>query len=811
MTLALFEVKTESGTPDDGSFKKHDHNTFPRRERTLSGNIDPKGAFRFTPRLNRRNAHNIAKTLSLASLTSSTSSGSNSNNSQSSNSSHTSNSTADISTMASSYSSAKLAPPVAGATVEALELGPDSQFWYTIQVQPCPMLILGSDAPPVPRRPYSIYRRYEDIVDFAERLEQEFPWLKTYTDGSQDNTLSFFRDNGPAWSLAWSHVGKPQSDTDFAIESEKRKQALGLYLKQLFFLGSILSRCRLVSEFFGIWKTDLKFHLSQAHQDPLALHSVAYHRAPPVASALAKTLGLSNRSRASMQIGERRNSSASTPLWSPSVSSPSSVSSSPLSTSSSPGTKRAPYLWDALPSVLDACYRISASPPYHSNDHEDSDGCSEFTEASAESDNLILDKFPSPPHFAIKKATSLQNLWQIASQYERYSLSSSSSPSPLSKVSTQAPSAVATMPAQQHTPTRSFGEGTLPSELAPSDISPSRVTSLPSSQCRRTSVQHPGIRPVCCNHDHAKCRDGNSDVSTSTVPKRASHLYSKQPAYVSSSPLSTNSPLTPSARSLTKSVEDIVHLLDVSPSNLPEEPQQEGHHVQETNPIVPLVGDAPMTSTAPLSPRIRAYWKGHTAGSSVSSLPAVNLEFDAGFDLSSSLSSDVKGPASPTDTCIRKQRIHRGAVSFTNRKHPASILNNGHSSLSAGKGNSATSNAFVHYQHQAQQVTSPAPGASFLAEHPQGFAATIKVVVSADMIIALQILEEEPGFQLSVPDLRLRVMNKLRRMSMGVPDDFELMWTGWDGTRLLLKNDEELQRAFKTSMNNKITLRCILF
>jgi hypothetical protein len=103
------------------------------------------------------------------------------------------------------------------------------------------------------------------------------------------------------------------------------------------------------------------------------------------------------------------------------------------------------------------------------------------------------------------------------------------------------------------------------------------------------------------------------------------------------------------------------------------------------------------------------------------------------------------------------------------------------------------------------------PGAGFLAQHPQGFAATIKVVISRDIIVALQILEEEPGFQLSVPDLRLRVLNKLHRMNLCVPNDFELMWTGWDGTRVLLKNDEELQRALKTSTNNKITLRCILF
>ncbi|KAF9905805.1 hypothetical protein EC991_001281 [Linnemannia zychae] len=818
MTVTLFEVKTEGCSPSDDPLKKHDHNTFPRRERTLSGNVDPKGAFRFTPRLNRRNANNIAKTLSFASLTSSTSSGSNGNCSSnndsqsssniSSNSNSNSNNITDISTMASSYSSAKLAPPVAGITVDALELGPDSQLWYTIQVQLCPMHIPGSDAPPVPRRSYSIYRRYEDIVDFAERLEQEFPWLKTYTDGSQDSTLSFFRKNGPAWSLDWSHVGNTQSDTSFAAECAQRKHDLGLYFKQLFTLGSILSRCRLVSEFFGIWKTDLNFHLSQADQDPLALHSVAHHRASPVASGLTKNAEPNDDSSASVQTGEKRNSSASTAIWSPSVSSPSSVSSSPVSTPPpppSPRNKRVACLWDARPSMLDACQHISASPngsSYHGSDHEDSDGCSDCTETSAESDNFILEKFPPPPPFIIKKATSLQNLRQAWSQRVR----SSSSSSPLSKASPQALSVVTFLPSQQHTFSRSFGEGTLPSELAPLGIFSPRPTSLPNSQNRRTSLQHPGIHPRRCGNDHANCHNCSSDVLASTAPKQASRLYTKQPAYVSTSLLSTGRPLTPSAQSLTKSMQEIALFLNVSPNGLLEEPQQKEHHDQETNPISPLFGKAPMTSTAPLSPRIRAYRKEHTTNEPKSLPHAASQESDASYGpSSSSLSSEVQGPAWPTEAWSRKHRVLHTAVSTTNQKRPASILNSGHSSLSTIKGNSTTSNAFAHHQQQqARQATSPPPGASFLAQHPQGFAATIKIVVSADVIIALQILEEEPGFQLSVPDLRLRVLNKFRRMNMGVPADFELMWTGWDGTRVLLKNDEELQRALKYSTNNKL-------
>lgn len=86
--------------------------------------------------------------------------------------------------------------------------------------------------------------------------------------------------------------------------------------------------------------------------------------------------------------------------------------------------------------------------------------------------------------------------------------------------------------------------------------------------------------------------------------------------------------------------------------------------------------------------------------------------------------------------------------------------------------------------------------------------ATIKVVVNAHMIFALKVLEET-GFLLSVPDLRLRVMNKFRRMSMAIPDEFDLVWDGGNGSQVVLKNDEEIQKALRASVNNKLTLRCI--
>ena len=85
---------------------------------------------------------------------------------------------------------------------------------------------------------------------------------------------------------------------------------------------------------------------------------------------------------------------------------------------------------------------------------------------------------------------------------------------------------------------------------------------------------------------------------------------------------------------------------------------------------------------------------------------------------------------------------------------------------------------------------------------------TFKIVVDAERIVALQVLEADQDFQLSVPDLRRRVQSKFERMDMPLPRDFELVWTAWHGQRVVLKNDQELHQAVGSSANNKVTLRC---
>lgn len=89
-------------------------------------------------------------------------------------------------TMVGSYSSAKLAPPLVGASVvdyERRRTLQDQNIWYTVQIYPCPITFpnraRSEPRAPIPRKSYKVFRKFEDMVNFSVRLEDEFPWLKS--------------------------------------------------------------------------------------------------------------------------------------------------------------------------------------------------------------------------------------------------------------------------------------------------------------------------------------------------------------------------------------------------------------------------------------------------------------------------------------------------------------------------------------------------------------------------------------------------------------------------------------------------------
>ncbi|KAF9151042.1 hypothetical protein BG015_007130 [Linnemannia schmuckeri] len=275
---------------------------------------------------------------------------------------HHNSASSNSSTTTTFYSGVKLAPPVLSASVEQLERrASDQKVWYTIQVCPCDLTIItpalasasasaststgaamgtssggcsggtGGAVTSIPRKPYKIYRRYEDVADFADQLEEEFAGkmvapsatISLQHDTKNSNAASTatsasgggfgssrycVNDNMPGLgSMTFTEKGMDggasatntnnntsQSDSSSSTTTVtlprlksrlvlfvtkavclQRKEELDRYLQELFTLGPIIAQSRLVAEFFGIWKTDMEVHLSQEDRDPLALHSVA--------------------------------------------------------------------------------------------------------------------------------------------------------------------------------------------------------------------------------------------------------------------------------------------------------------------------------------------------------------------------------------------------------------------------------------------------------------------------------------------------------------------------------------------------------
>ncbi|KAI7832796.1 hypothetical protein BC939DRAFT_524412, partial [Gamsiella multidivaricata] len=290
------------------------------------------------------------------------------------------------SSMVASYSSAKLAPPVSHVVVEAVEVRAGPCHWFTIRVHPCPIVIPGSDAAPIPRRSYCVYRQYEDIADFAARLEGEASLKRSSQAGPQHMFLSFNQPSLPKLSprdksMVHSRKKPRRPHTVFDADSLDLRVDVSNYFQELFASDESTGRCRLAAEFFGIWKTDLEAHLSQDDQDPLALQTVG-PQPPP--SKLPATVVRS----VALPIAFRYGSDTS------SVTTPSTMFSSPTSSSSCSSISISPTLspskvrigsdfpWDtklfsqlaelAPPSTF-SLYASSLGSSYHADVDDDDD------------------------------------------------------------------------------------------------------------------------------------------------------------------------------------------------------------------------------------------------------------------------------------------------------------------------------------------------------------------------------------------------------------------------------------------------------
>ncbi|KAF9965973.1 hypothetical protein BGZ70_003658 [Mortierella alpina] len=155
----------------------------------------------------------------------------------------------------------------------------------------------------IPRKPYKIYRRYEDVADFADQLEEEFPLLKTTAAtlaaqpaatphaheaisseacrpdlGSASELLNSKALRGQCATMATTtSQASATATTAAALTAGALTQPLCLPRLKSSLVLFVTKTSRLVAEFFGIWKTDMEAHLRQADRDPLALHPVVVH------------------------------------------------------------------------------------------------------------------------------------------------------------------------------------------------------------------------------------------------------------------------------------------------------------------------------------------------------------------------------------------------------------------------------------------------------------------------------------------------------------------------------------------------------
>jgi len=140
------------------------------------------------------------------------------------------------------------------------------------------------------------------------------------------------------------------------------------------------------------------------------------------------------------------------------------------------------------------------------------------------------------------------------------------------------------------------------------------------------------------------------------------------------------------------------------------------------------------------------------------------------------------------------------------------------------------------------QPPSPTSPTSMIGHrHGSSVATTFKIVMDADTIVALQVFEDK-DFVLTLDELQKRVKSKLLKSNIQLPNTFDLTWMmpsstsssgsntpmmtpsapsspgfasstfihSQSGPGVILKTEEDLQRAIHSSRNHKVTLRCTM-
>ncbi|KAG0026491.1 hypothetical protein BGZ81_006310 [Podila clonocystis] len=727
-------------------------------------------------------------------------------------------------TLVGFYSAAKLAPPVAGANVEEyVHDREDGKVMYIIQVHPHNVNLPFLDRMPIPRKTYSIYRRYEDIIGFAEQLEEEFPWLRT--------------DQVSARS--------PSPVCNGELECTQRKESLNRYLTELFAYSPEVTQSRLVAEFFGIWKTDLEFRLNHHHDDPLALHSLftlPFQTAITQSSTAPATPPSPALGDASMDVNSKLSEPISPGQMSSSAGTifPSPPSSPGMSTASSRKALWSPAEATPFNLSIKALSHKSSFPKLPSSsgsfyDSDDSDDDGEDTESHNDDESDYSD---------------------TDSEYDSGSDESSSHGSLGSESVYERVESVEDLNSLLHLPSAKLGK--LHKAVSHQNL---RCRSLIPIPPRASSPRRERIVVVFPEKHRKPVNDVETDGHTSTSVdfSIASDRFSPQPTFAEGHRQIQNLPKFEPV--------PITKHLKHSSLTLSDRPLQTGakqsHKYPYQDPYRAHTGKSPspssIQSSGPSSspPESAQPWLSRVKCQS-SEKRASLYRFLTSPGKDSALNIATKASAS-TATLVPYKKLPTSPVSISgpNYQSQSPICDDADEILQWTSLTKTTSNltgerlsctpAMKHASsstlfHPSSRPSSPFLRFNFLSSpssstpsvaHPYGidsatesptlleatvpdsllagnFSFTFKIILDEETILALQVIEDDPNFVLSVPDLRLRVAKKLARYQVDVSEAFDLIWSAWNGEQVVLKNDEELKRAVQAAQGSRrVTLRCV--
>ncbi|ORZ17653.1 hypothetical protein BCR42DRAFT_478353 [Absidia repens] len=158
----------------------------------------------------------------------------------------------------------KIAPLIRQANVVSYEQR-QGKTWFIIQVTPQQLQHLP---PSIERNPYTISRRYDDCVQFCQRLYDAFPCLSFHNKGRtpSHHQQHYQQHHQQNYSYDLPKL-KPQGFLNKKQPNGQRRAELDRFVQSLFRLPAAITQTLIVLEFFGLQKDDTEQQVLRDRQN----------------------------------------------------------------------------------------------------------------------------------------------------------------------------------------------------------------------------------------------------------------------------------------------------------------------------------------------------------------------------------------------------------------------------------------------------------------------------------------------------------------------------------------------------------------